>query len=97
VEQTEAMFLIHLDGELTISIAPELKQIILRGLASAQTLSFDLQDVSEVDITALQLLWAARREARALGLQTAISRQVTDCVLSAGVDAGFETFPMSSK
>lgn len=97
IKQTDGVCLIALDGAITISFASELRLAILQALASGQTLCFDLQNASELDITALQLLWAAERETRIAGLPATISGQVPASIHAVAVDAGFRTFPMGPK
>jgi anti-anti-sigma regulatory factor len=50
-------------GVLDISRAAALKEQLLKALASGSGISFSLEEVTELDITALQLLWAAQRAA----------------------------------
>jgi anti-anti-sigma regulatory factor len=97
IEKTDEMFLISLDGVVAIPTAAELKAAILQGLASGQDLCFDLQNATELDITALQLLWAAGREASIAGMRAVLSGQVPETILTAAADAGFETFPLVAK
>jgi anti-anti-sigma regulatory factor len=97
IEQNDGSSLISIEGTITISSAAELKLVILQGLALRQKLSFDLQNAAELDITALQLLWATEREANIIGLPATITGQVPDHIDVAAVNAGFRTLPMSSK
>ena len=57
----------HLDGELTIYRAAELKPLILEASSQAGPLEIDLSGVSEIDSAGVQLLMLARRELQALG------------------------------
>jgi len=67
-DEGEALSLIHFEGDVNISSAAELKQLLLRALAHGKGIHVDLGCVTEVDITALQLLWAAEREAKGAGV-----------------------------
>jgi Anti-anti-sigma regulatory factor (antagonist of anti-sigma factor) len=67
MEQTEGQCLIRLDGEVGIVCAGELKKVLLEALASERDVLVDLQQASELDVTAMQLLWAAEREASKSG------------------------------
>jgi anti-anti-sigma regulatory factor len=96
-EQGEEMCVIHLDSAVTISSAAELKLVILEGLARGQKICFDLRSATELDITVLQLLWAAEREAGITGIEVTISEPVPVSVLEATVNAGLGTFPIGSK
>ena len=45
----------------------ELKKVMLQALASGKEMLVDLRRATELDVTAIQLLWAAEREARKSG------------------------------
>ena len=83
--------MIRLAGELTLTFAVELKNLLLQGLASGNDLRLDLEQAEEIDITLMQLLWAAGREADRKGAGIAI--QVSDAAATAAREAGFERFP----
>ncbi len=55
---------IDLAGEVDIRSAEELKQALVNALALGRGLCVDLTAAIGIDVTALQLLWAAEREAR---------------------------------
>ena len=90
-ERTETQCLIRLDGDCGVTSAAELKELLLEGLACGKDLRLDLEGATEIDVTTLQLLWAAGREATRTGFQ--FSSRVSKAVLSAARDAGFELFP----
>ena len=83
--------MIRLAGELTLTSAAELKNLLLQGLASGNDLRLDLEQAEAIDITLMQLLWAAGREADRKGASLAI--QMSDAAATAARDAGFERFP----
>ena len=83
--------MIRLAGEFTLTSAAELKNLLLQGLASGNDLRLDLEQAEEIDITVMQLLWAAGREADRKGASLAI--QMSDAAAMAARDAGFERFP----
>ena len=83
--------MIRLAGELTLTSAAELKNLLLQGLASGNDLRLDLEQAEAIDITSMQLLWAAGREADRKGASLAI--QMSDAAATAARDAGFERFP----
>ena len=91
MEQQESQSVIRLAGELTLTSAAELKNLLLQGLASGNDLRVDLEQAEEIDIPVMQLLWAAGREANRKG--TSIAIQVSDAAARAARDAGFERFP----
>jgi anti-anti-sigma regulatory factor len=91
MEQQESQSVIRLAGEFTLTSAAELKNLLLQGLASGNDLRLDLEQAEEIDITLMQLLWAAGREADRKGASLAI--QMSDAAATAARDAGFERFP----
>ena len=91
MEQQESQPVIRLAGELTLTSAAELKNLLLQGLASGNDLRLDLEQAEAIDITSMQLLWAAGREADRKGASLAI--QMSDAAATAARDAGFERFP----
>jgi anti-anti-sigma regulatory factor len=91
MERQESQSVIRLAGEFTLTSAAELKNLLLQGLASGNDLRLDLEQAEEIDITVMQLLWAAGREADRKGASLAI--QMSDAAAMAARDAGFERFP----
>jgi anti-anti-sigma factor len=94
LDQSEKQCLIHLEGEITIASAAEFKQFLVQVLAQGKDLRMDLERAAELDVTALQLLWAAGREAKKLGMVFTLSGSVPEAIRTAAVDAGFEKFPV---
>ena len=90
LEVNESSILIRMEGDINITGAAELKKHLLEALAPGKRLLADLERSTELDVAALQLLWAARREA----LRTGVGFTLTGCVpedLSIALqDAGFE-------
>ena len=91
MERQASQSLIRLEGELTVTSAAELKDRLLDGLTSGNDLLLDLERAEEIDITLLQLLWAAGREADRAGARIAI--RLSDAAGTAAREAGFERFP----
>ena len=91
MERQESQSLIRLEGECTVTSAAELKNLLLEGLASGNDLRLDLKNADEVDITVMQLLWAAGQEALRTGARVAV--RLADAAGTAAREAGFEGFP----
>jgi anti-anti-sigma factor len=102
VEQSEGSRVVALEGAIDIACAAELKTALLEAFADGQPWTVSLAAATYLDVTALQLLWAANRQARALagqaqvevtGLQ--VSGKIPEPVAESLADAGFESFLVS--
>jgi hypothetical protein len=91
MQRRETGLLIQIDDAVTVSSAEELKNLLLEGLVSGVDVQVDLEHAGEIDVTAMQLLWAARREADRKGTGMAI--RVSQAVAAAAREIGFERFP----
>ena len=96
-DRNDAGSLIRLEGDINISSAAELKRLLLEALGSSSGLLLELERVTDLDITAMQLLWAAAHEASTLGKECTLSGQLPAGVSAAVRDAGFEQFPFLPK
>jgi len=68
VELGEKATLIRAAGELDLSVAEKLKNALMTALESSRETILDLQRVSGIDLSCMQLLLAASREFRLVGL-----------------------------
>ena len=94
LDQNEMQCLIHLEGEINIASAEEFKQLLVQALARGKDLRMNLERADELDVTAMQLLWSAEREAKKLGVAFTVSGRVPEAIRAAAVEAGFEKFPV---
>jgi anti-anti-sigma factor len=94
LDQNKGLCLVRLEGEVNISSAAELKKILIEALATRKELHVDLEHASELDITALQLLWAAEREARGSSVGFTLVGDIPEAISATLVGAGFEKFPI---
>jgi anti-anti-sigma regulatory factor len=83
--------LIRLPGEFTLASAGELKRVLLEWQAAGGDLRLDLEGAGAIDITLLQLLVAAGREAALSG--AGITAGVSPAAAAAARDLGFDRFP----
>jgi anti-anti-sigma factor len=93
LEQSEESSVIHLEGAIDIAVVAEFKKVLLQAFTSGTEVRVVLDCVSDLDVAAMQLLWAARREARALGVEFALVGPAPNSVTCALLHAGFEDFP----
>jgi anti-anti-sigma regulatory factor len=91
MELREDGTLIQLEGECSVTSAAELNRLLLEGLALGRPLWLDLEHAQEIDITVLQLLWAAGREAQRTG--AGICVRMSEAAGMAAREAGFDRFP----
>jgi anti-anti-sigma factor len=94
LEQKDALAFVQLEGAIDVSCATELKELLLRGLRHGSAVRVSLQLVTGLDITALQLLWAAGREAKQAGVEFAVEGPAPETVRAALAGAGFGEFPV---
>ncbi len=94
LSQTEDASLIHLEGAVDIGSAAGLKATLLDALKSGKPVRVALDGCTDLDVTAVQLLWAAEREARASAVGFALAGAVPEPVWAALKDAGFTRFPV---
>lgn len=99
LEQSEAQNLIRLEGAVDISCAAELKTLMLQALQSDKEVRISLENATDLDVTAMQLLWAAGREARVSGVGLTLTGPVPEQISAAIADAGLESLsiPLSTK
>jgi len=77
-----------MDGEVTVANAAELKLMLVQALKEGKNVRLDLES------TALQLLWAAHREAKKTGVTFFTAGRVPEELSAAAVEAGLEGFPV---
>jgi len=83
----ETTWHLKLDNPVTVASAAELKEALVAWLSSGKDLELDLKNIEEIDLTVLQLLWAAARTGGK------IVARASDAVRRAARDAGFPGLP----
>ena len=86
--------MLRLEGDVNIAGAAELKNLLLQAFGVGKELRVEMVPPGELDITALQLLWAARGEAKEAGLGFALAGQLLAESSATAKNAGFEEFPV---
>ena len=74
---TEAMradsaSVLHIEGEMSIYRAAELKQVLLAALEQTRVLELDLSAVTELDTAGVQLLLMLKKSAQALSPENVV-------------------------
>ncbi|HVT99410.1 MAG TPA: STAS domain-containing protein [Acidobacteriaceae bacterium] len=88
---------IRLEGEVDISQAAELKRVLLEALQAKGGMAIAMETATSMDVTAVQLLWAAEREARRAGVSLALRGAVPEALCATAREAGLERFPLSGE
>jgi anti-anti-sigma regulatory factor len=91
VQQHESQWVISLEGELGVTCAAELKLALLEWLAAGKNLELDLGRAEELDVTIMQLIWAAAREANRTG--ATVGGRASGAAIQAIGEAGFAGMP----
>ena len=91
IQREESRWLIRIEGQITLASAGELKELLVEWLAARKDLELDLRLVEEIDITTMQLLTAAAREAGRMGV--AVGACASAAAAAAVRDAGFAQIP----
>jgi hypothetical protein len=91
VDRRETCWVFRVEGDFNMTGSAELKGLLLEGLASGQALHLDLERAAEIDITLLQLVWSAEREAARVG--SPFTSRVSETAARLARDAGFPSFP----
>jgi anti-anti-sigma factor len=94
LEQTDALTFIHLEGAIGIECAAELKELLVQRLNSGSAVRVSLEEATVLDVTAIQLLWAASREANRAGVEFALEGQAPEMLRAAFAMAGMGEFPV---
>jgi anti-anti-sigma regulatory factor len=90
LEMSEDRCLVRLAAAVTVSSAAELHKVLIAAIDSGRSIVIDLTETTELDISGIQLLYAARQAAEQAGLSISAPktppRQVADAFLEAGLD-----------
>ena len=81
---------IRLEGVIGIECAAELKRALMEALEPGRQVKAALAGASCLDVTAVQMIWAARRAAEALGERFTIEGQMPEPLQAALADAGLK-------
>jgi len=88
---------IRLEGEVDIGSARALKEVLLEALAAGVEARISLESATGIDVTAVQLLWAAEQQARASSLVLALQGPVPEALRAGLREAGFERLPLDAE
>ncbi len=86
---SEPQCVIRLESEGMISGAVEFKTSLLQAISSGKEVELNMAYASEIDITAVQLLWATAREAEKQNTSLYAVGPLAEAVSDAFIEAGF--------
>ena len=90
LNESDESSLVRLDGAIDISSAADLKTALIGALQNGKQVCVSVEKASDLDVTAFQLLWAAKREAERLGvpfaLEGSLSETIRNSLRSSGLD-----------
>ena len=92
LKQSKKSSVIRLEGAIDIAAAAELKDLLLKACGSGKEVRVALDGATDLDVTAVQSIWAARRSAEGAGLAFTVSGAAPESVLSALGHAGLQQF-----
>jgi anti-anti-sigma regulatory factor len=92
VEAREDSSLVCLEGAIDIASAAEVKSVLLSALALNKEIRLTMESATELDITALQALYAAERDAAKAGILITLEGSVPEEISVAMNDAGLVKF-----
>ena len=81
---------ICLEGATDIASAAALKAALLEAIATGREVRVSLEGASSLDVTALQLLWAAKREARRLNVEFVFEGEPPEAIRGSMASMGLE-------
>lgn len=88
VRSTEAC-IVRLRGNLTVEHAQELKHVLLDALQDSERIVIELEGITDVDLSFLQLLCSAHRTSMKLGRELTLFGDRSEIFKMAVSDAGF--------
>ncbi len=95
LDENELRIVVALEGTIDVSSASELKATLLKALGVGKEVCISLDAATYLDVTAVQLLWAAERQARESGAAFQFSKHSSDLVTITLAQAGFPSFQSS--
>jgi hypothetical protein len=94
LDESGALPVIRLEGEVNIESAAELKGLLIKALGMGTETRVSLEKATDLDISAMQLLIATERDAAKSKIRFVLDGPVPDEISVAMVHAGFRKFPV---
>lgn len=94
-EEQEATAVLRLSGNISVACSAELKQLFVQAFSTGKGVQLDLSAATNLDIAAMQLLWAAARHAEKTKTALTAAPTVPEGLKNGVREAGFERFPVA--
>jgi len=88
--EDQEKYSICLEAEVDIGCAAELKATLIEAVASRKEVRLNLEQVTGLDVTALQLLWAAARAAGQTGVPFSFTGEGRETLTRAAGEMGVD-------
>lgn len=82
---------IRIEGELTVSRAAELKDLLAQSLLHSRPVVIDIEQVTRIDLACLQLFFSACKIAQRDGIKWCVDNMENSVLGRAGASAGFSS------
>jgi len=92
LNQDGSLSLLRLKGAIDIGCAAELKRLLLEAFKSGGEVCVSAEGATDLDSTAVQLLWAAEREAKGAGVKFSLTGLASEQISAALGEAGLKQF-----
>lgn len=92
LETSETGSRIALEGAIDIAAAGDLKAALLAAIEAGRPVEVALEQTSYLDVTAMQLLWAAGRAAQRAGVKLEPEGRLPEPVQKVLAEAGIQLF-----
>jgi anti-anti-sigma regulatory factor len=84
--------LVKLDGDLTVNHAAEIRKIMMHALTDADQALIDFGNVTNADLSSLQLLCSAHKTAASMNKHLLCAGRLPDALRKAAEEAGYARF-----
>ena len=91
LQQENESRVVALEGAIDISSAADLKAALLEAMNSSTSVAIAFDDSTEVDVTAYQLLWAARKALATRGMAFSLRGQMPQAIEDTLEEAALES------
>jgi anti-anti-sigma regulatory factor len=92
LNRPESLSELCLEGAIDIASAAELKDLLIQALGCGTQVRISIDGATALDVTAVELLWAAEREAKRLGLGFSVAGSVSDEISATLDETGLKPF-----